>query len=69
MCTVFIYYVYMNIHTYSMYFENIYMYLHVYNYVHIIYYKYIYLIFKTNIFFGNIYMQVCVCVYLYKHNK
>ncbi len=32
-----------NTHTYSIYFENIYMYLHVYIYIHIIYiiYKYI----------------------------
>ncbi len=37
-----------------MYFENIYMYLHVYIYIHLIYVLYIY-----------IYM----CVYLYIHNK
>ncbi len=28
-CIVYIYYVYRNTHTYSIYFENIYMYLHV----------------------------------------
>ncbi len=45
-------------HTYSIYFENIYMYLHVYIYIHIIYiiYKYIQYI---NFFF----------LYLYIHNK
>ncbi len=38
-----IYYVYINTHTYSIYFENIYMYLHVYIYIHknYIMYKYI----------------------------
>ncbi len=30
-------YVYINTHTYSIYFENIYMYLHVYNYIYMIY--------------------------------
>ncbi len=40
---VYIYCVYINTHTYSIYFENIRMYLHVYIYIHIIYiiYKYI----------------------------
>ncbi len=36
-CSVYIYYVYINTHTYSIYFENIYMYLHVCIYIHIIY--------------------------------
>ncbi len=42
-CTVYIYYVYLNTHTCIIYFENIYMYLYVYIYIHIIYiiYKYI----------------------------
>ncbi len=42
-CTVYIYYVYINAHTYSIYFENIYMYSHVYIYIYIndIIYKYI----------------------------
>ncbi len=42
-CTVYIYYAYINTHTYSKYFENVYMHLHVYIYIHIIYiiYKYI----------------------------
>ncbi len=42
-CIVYIYYVYINTHTYSIYFENIYLYLHKYIYIHIIYiiYKYI----------------------------
>ncbi len=33
MFTVYIYYVYINAHTYSKYFENIYMYLHLYSYI------------------------------------
>ncbi len=33
MCTVFIYYVYINTHTLSIYFENIYMYIHLYYYI------------------------------------
>ncbi len=43
MCTVYIYYVYINTNTFSIYFENIYMHLLDYIYIHIIYiiYKYI----------------------------
>ncbi len=43
MCTLFINYVYINTHTYSIYFENIYMYIHLYIYIiiFIILYKYI----------------------------
>ncbi len=63
MCSVYIYYVYINTHTYSIYLENIYTYLHVYMYIHIVYI--IYLIYKRNIFFWNIYMHVCVFI----HNK
>ncbi len=37
MC-VYIYYGYINTHTYSLYFENIYMYIHLYSYI---LYKYI----------------------------
>ncbi len=42
-CTVYIYYVYTNTHTCNIYFENIYMDLHVYIYIYIIHiiYKYI----------------------------
>ncbi len=42
-CAVCIHCVFKKTHTYSIYFENIYMYLHVYVYIHIIYiiYKYI----------------------------
>ncbi len=36
-CSVYIYYVYINTHTYSIYLENIYMYLNVYIYINIIY--------------------------------
>ncbi len=36
-CTVDIYYAYIKTHTYSIYLENIYMYLHVYIYINIIY--------------------------------
>ncbi len=38
-CTVYIYYVYLKTH--SIYFENIYMYVHVYIYINCIIYKYI----------------------------
>ncbi len=37
MCVYCVYYVYLNTHTYTIYFENIYMYFHVYIYIHIIY--------------------------------
>ncbi len=56
-------YTYVYKDTYSVYFENIYMYLH----VHIISYNlyYIkYLIYKYNIFVLNIYMHACVCLYI-----
>ncbi len=36
-CTVDIYYAYIKTHTYSIYFKNINMYLHVYIYINIIY--------------------------------
>ncbi len=59
-CSVYIY-VYINIHTYSIYFENIYMYLHFYIYVIYIINKYS-LYIKIKIFW-NIYMHVCVFIY------
>ncbi len=40
-----------------------YMYLHVYIYIHMIYIIYKYFIYKRNIFFLNIYMHVCVFIY------
>ncbi len=40
-CAVYIYYVYINTNTYSIYFENIYMCLHVYIYIIYFIYKYI----------------------------
>ncbi len=46
MCTVCIYYVYINVHTYSIYFENIYMYIHSYICIFILYIIYKYLIYK-----------------------
>ncbi len=52
-CAVYIYYVYINTHTYSIYFENIYVSI------------FIYLIYKHNIFLKYIH----ACVYLYIHNK
>ncbi len=33
MCTIYIYYVYINTHIYSIYLENIYMYIHFYSYI------------------------------------
>ncbi len=57
MCTVNIYYVYINTHTYSKYFEH----LHVYIYILIFYiiYKYI------NITYFNKYIHACACIYTY----
>ncbi len=66
-CIVHIYYVYLNTHTYSIYFENIYMYLQFILYINL------FNIFKHNIFFSNIhiyiYIYICMFVYLYIHNK
>ncbi len=66
MCVLCIFIVYINTHTYSIYLENIYMYLHVYIYIHIIYVIYKYVIYKRYIFFL---IYTCMCVYLYIHNK
>ncbi len=60
MCTVLIYYVYINTHTYSIHFENIYMCIFIfikcilYINIHIIYLPVIY---------------TCMCVHLYIPNK
>ncbi len=62
-CVVYIYYEYINTLTYSIYFENIYVYTFLYSYSYILYYIYKYLIYKQNIFFLNIYMHVCVFIY------
>ncbi len=53
--------VYINTHTYSIYLENIYMCLHVYIYIHIIYIinKYIY-IYKT-LFFSDQHFFIFGC--------
>ncbi len=48
-CVLFIYYVYINTHTYSIYFENIYMYIHLFTYI-------------IYIFFFLKYIHACVCV-------
>ncbi len=53
-CVLCIFIMYINAHTYSIYFENIYMSLHAYIYICIIYIMYIY-----------IYMYVCVCVFIH----
>ncbi len=58
MCSVYIY-VCINIHTYSIYFGNIYMYIHLYFYI-----INKYLISKHNIFFLNILMHVCIYIYI-----
>ncbi len=59
MCVVYIYYVYINTHTNSIFCENIYM------YIHIIYIIYKQLIYKHNIFLKYIH----ACVWIYIHNK
>ncbi len=56
-CCVY-FYVYINTHTYSIYFENVYMY--VFTFIIDIIYKYIKYI-NLN-FFLNIYMHVCVFI-------
>ncbi len=57
MCTVHIYCVYINTHTYSKYFENIYMYIFIF-----LYYT-LYIFNKYNIFLK--YIHACVCIYIY----
>ncbi len=68
MCVLSIYYgqVYINAHTYSIYFENIYVYLHVYVYINIIYIINKYISYINITYFSEIY--TCMCVYLYIHN-
>ncbi len=58
---MYIYYVYINTHVYSKYFENIYMCIFIFLYF--ILYKNIFN--KHNIFFINIYMHVFVFMHLY----
>ncbi len=64
-CTVYIYYVYIiNTNTYSIYLENIYMYLHVYVYIHINYIIYkIYLIYINITYFSEICTRMCAFIY------
>ncbi len=60
--TVHIYYVYINTHTYSIYFDNISMYIlniHIIDIIHT-FFKCINLT-----FFLNVYMHVCVFIYIY----
>ncbi len=66
MCTVYIYYVYINAHIYSIYLENIYMDIHLYIYILIFYiiHKYI----KYNKFFLNIYIYAFIYIYIYIRN-
>ncbi len=54
LCTVYIYYLYINKHIQYIFRK----YLHVYIYIHIIYIRY-----KNKIFILNIYMHVCVLLY------
>ncbi len=63
MCTAFIYYVYINRHAFSIYFENIYMHIHLCIYIIIFYIIYKYIEYINNIFFLNIYMHVFVFIY------
>ncbi len=57
-CSVYIYYVYINTHTYSIYFENIYMSIFI---IHIIY--------IINKYISCKHITYCMCVSLYIHNK
>ncbi len=62
--SVYIYYVYMKIHTYSIYFENTYMYLQVF--IFLLYNLYdieIYLIYKQHIFIKYIHAWVCTHIH------
>ncbi len=55
-CTMNIYYVYINTHTCSIYFENVYMYLHVY----------IYIIYKCISYKHTIFLKyIHACVWIY----
>ncbi len=65
MCTVYIYYVYINTHRYSMNFENnLSVYIYIFIFLHFILYINIFNIYcKHNIFFLNIYMHVFVFIY------
>ncbi len=58
-CELFIYYEYINTHTYSIYFENISMYKFIFIYFIYKYFK----MYKHNIFFLNIYMHGCLFIY------
>ncbi len=60
MCVYCVYLLCIKTHTYSIYFENIYMYLHVYIYIIYKYFQYI-----NNVFFLNIYMHMCLDLYIY----
>ncbi len=51
-------------HTYSIYFENIYMYLDVDIYIHIIYIIFKHFFFINKHFFIK-YIHACVCTYIY----
>ncbi len=77
-CSVYIYYVYTNTHTYNIYFVqyiyNVYYIYNIYMYI-FIFIKFIlyinifnldlYLIYKQHRFLKYIYMLVCVCIYIY----
>ncbi len=60
MCTVFIYYVFINTHKHTVYSLKIFMCIYIYKFIFL---YYIYLMYKHNIFFLNIYMHVFVFLY------
>ncbi len=61
MCSVYIYYVYINTHTYRIYFENIYLDLFIF--ISFISYINIFNIETLHIFLK--YAHACVCIYIY----
>ncbi len=64
MCVFWVYLlcIYINTHTYSIYFENIYMYLHVYIYINVIYIIDKYIEYINITYFSEIY--TCMCIYI-----
>ncbi len=71
MCTVYIYYLYINTHIEYIFLNYLHVYTFIYLYSYILYYAQIYLIYEHSIFFLYIYIYIytCMCLYLYIHNK
>ncbi len=70
-CIVYIYYVFINTDTYSVYFENIYVFACI-HFIHIIYIIYTYRLLNIQIYFfllKYIHACVCICTHIYYVNK